>query len=471
MYNRDVTARRRSAQATILASISWSLCTTVPARANGRFPEAQSIETAYGGDASTVFVRTTFGILVSHDTGKTWRWICERALGYEGQWDPPITVTRDGLLWVGLEGGLVSTHDGCDLERSAELEGETVKDLTTDGAGQTLWAITGAPGKRSFVWRRLPGKRFERLAGMDETNFMTIEVAPSLPSRVYVSGQPYTTIRGQIFRSDDGGLTFKTSDGGPSSRREADAAVKRELETSGSLVDDGPFFIGAIDHDDPSRLLVRHLHAKGSDLYLTKDGGKTFKNVLSMKSAMFGFAKSPDGKAYWAGSGLAEHGIFRSTDRGEHFERIANRGVLCLQAASPSLLFVCENALRPGAPVIAVSNDQGRTTIPLARFSDVEGPMACPRGDARATLCEGSWPEMRALLAPLLVSDAGSDAGSVDGAGPAHIATPSRPASCGCEVVGTVGADLRWLIVGVVPLFRIRSRIPRGSTTTRPGGK
>ncbi|MBA3780037.1 MAG: pseudouridine-5'-phosphate glycosidase [Chloroflexi bacterium] len=54
-------------------------------------------------DGSTIFLRATFGILVSRDAGKTWQWICERALGYEGSWDPPIAVTRDGRLWVGLD--------------------------------------------------------------------------------------------------------------------------------------------------------------------------------------------------------------------------------------------------------------------------------------------------------------------------------------------------------------------------------
>ncbi|HVJ94918.1 MAG TPA: hypothetical protein VM580_34290, partial [Labilithrix sp.] len=291
---------------------------TVPAGANGRFPEAQLIESV-PGDPSTVFLRATFGVLVSHDAGKSWHWICERALGYGGQWDPPITVTRDGRLWVGLEDGLVSTRDGCDLEAVPELDGQTVKDLTTDPRGETIWAITGAPGKASYVFRGTSraadggAPRFQRLASLEDTNLMTIEVAPGHPSRVYLSGQSYSTIRGEIFRSNDGGVTFTRQ--------------KNALEAS------GPFFIGAIDPRDPNRLLVRHLHAKGSELLLSRDGGKTFDNVLSMTSAMYGFAKSSDGTTYWAGSGLQEHGLFRSTDRGEHVVSVGKHGVLCLHSA------------------------------------------------------------------------------------------------------------------------------------------
>ncbi len=450
-YNRVVKRARWSGF--LIGSALISIIGT--SRANGRFPEAQLIESV-PGDPSTLYLRATFGVLVSRDAGKSWRWICERALGYEGQWDPPVAATRDGRLWVGLEDGLVSTHDGCDLEAVSELDGHTVKDLTTDPRGETLWAITGAPGKKSFVWRRSPGKKFERLAGMDDTNLMTIEVAPSNPSRVYLSGQPYSTIRGQIFRSNDGGATFTTA--------------KNALDA------DGPFFIGAVDPKDPNRLLIRHLHGKGSDLLLTRDGGKTFKNVLSMTSAMFGFAKAADGSAYFAGSGLADHGIFRSTDRGEHFENVSKNGVLCMHAAAPDALFVCQNALTQGAPAIGVSRDGGKTVTGLARFADIEGPVACATPDARASLCSGTWPEMKALLTPVLDAGAESrpkrsrmDAGASD-AGEAETATPASRSRCGCEVVGVPAPtlDLGWLIAGLGPLvLRVRSSIVRGSKLTQ----
>lgn len=423
--------------------------------------------------------------------------MCERALGYDGQWDPPIAVTRDGRLWIGLEDGLTATRDGCDLEVFPELDGHTIKDLTTDPRGETLWAITGAPGKKSFVWRRAPGKAFERLAGMDDTNLMTIEVAPSLPSRVYVSGQPYTTIRGRIYRSDDGGATFKTDigDAGAPGSGGGDGGLVRAPSTSGDaaalldvgpssrptsasgLVADGPFFIGAIDPQDPNRLLIRHLHANGSDLLVTRDGGKTFKNVLSMKSAMFGFAKSGDGRNYWAGSGLPEHGIFRSTDRGEHFEPVSRSGVLCLHSAGLEALFVCQNAFTLGAPAIAVSRDQGKTITSLARFTDIEGPVTCSNPKARANLCTGSWLETKASFSPALDAGDDGDAGRPRrrkrDAGSDATETVA-PRSCGCEVVGAVReggglpTDLRCLIAGLFPLvLRGRTRRVDGSKLTQ----
>jgi hypothetical protein len=431
------------------------------------------------GDESTLFLRTTFGILVSRDAGQSWRWICERALGYEGQWDPPIVVTKDGKLWVGLEDGLSWTREGCAVEAVPELQGHTIKDLTTDPRGETVWAITGAPGKKAWVWRRKTGGRFERLAGFDEINLMTIEVAPSAAAtRVFLSGQPYTTIRGQIWRSDDGGASFATASSTPVVPREAGASSAAVVEAANTLAEDGPMFIGAIDPLDKDRLVVRHLHANGSDVLLSRDGGRTFTNVLSMKSAMYGFAHSPDGKVYWAGSGLPEDGVFRSIDRGERFERVSQHGVLCLHAAGKEsgALFICDNALTPGAPVVSVSRDQGRSITSLLSFPEIGGPVSCASPDARVSLCAGSWAETRSLLLP---SDGGKEGAEVDAGrrpkrdrrdGGTSSATPApTPArsSCGCQTP-TRTNPIRWLEVAcaAVLVWGCR-RLMRGSKLTQ----
>jgi hypothetical protein len=442
------------------------------ARANGRFPAAQIIETVPGGDGSTVFLRATFGVLVSRDAGKSWRWVCERALGYEGTWDPPIAVTRDGRLWVGLERGLVSTLDGCTVDRANELTGETVKDLTTDPRGETLWALTGAPDRRGAVWRRALGGAWERVGLVPEgLNPMTLEIAPSRPGRLYVSGQPFETIRGWLLRSDDGGKTF--------------VGGKNELPA------EGPFFIAGVDPMDADRVLVRHLHTTGSDVLLTPDGGKTFTNVLGIKSAMYGFAKSADGKTYWAGSGLAADGIYRSTDRGAHFERIASHGVQCLHAAAGGRLYVCENPLSIGAQAIAVSSDEGKTVSPLARFADIAGPVSCGGGDGGAasdggaSLCADAWKEARALLAPAPPGDRGADqaaraagdggAASREGgldAGRGAGQGSARRSSCACGVVGAPrqAPDHLWLTAGLIPLaLGSRAHRRRGSARSQPG--
>lgn len=418
------------------------MCSTRASRANGRFPKAQVIATVPGSDGKVVFLRTTFGILVSRDAGQSFHWVCERALGYGGQWDPPIAATRDGRLWVGLENGLAATPDGCTVETSSALAGETVRDLTTDARGETLWAIAGAPGKPSHVWRKRGGAPFERLgsAGLESVNVMTIEVAPSSPTRLWVSGQPYDTIRGRLYVSDDGGASF--------------------AGRANDLPAEGPFFIADVDHANPDRVVVRHLHGKGSDLLVTSDGGKTFHATLSMESAMFGFAKTADGKTLWAGSGLPEHGIHRSTDGGEHWEKVAARGVLCLHAPSApkDALFACENTLALGASAVARSDDRGASFRSLGTFGDVRGPVTCA-SDAAAPLCaDAAWEEIRAFVMPREEASA-NDAGATRTA-------PAPRSRCACDVA--IGArapvDPSLPIVGVLALgARAFARRRRGS--------
>jgi photosystem II stability/assembly factor-like uncharacterized protein len=440
MYN-EVVPRFFRVLSLVLVTIVL-VCSTGVARANGRFPAAQAIVTVPGSDGLTVFLRATFGVLVSRDGGKSWRWICERALGYDGVWDPPVAVTRDGRLWIGLERGLSSTLDGCSVEPATELAGETIRDLTTDVRGDTIWAVTGAPDRRGAVWRRSGASKWERLGLLPEGFYpSTLEVAASRPARIYVSGQPIGTIRGWLLHSDDGGKTF--------------IGGKNDLEA------EGPFFIADVDPKDPDRVLVRHLHTTGSDVLLTTDAGKTFKSVLTMKSGMYGFAKSADGSTYWAGSGLPEHGIFQSKDRGAHFERVSNRGVLCLHAAPNGRLLVCENPLTPGTPVVAVSTDDGKTLGALATFSDVQGPMSC--GDAGPNVCAEVWPATHALLTPRV------DAGAPP---PSAAAPPPRKSACGCRIVGALasGPDHLWLTTGLLPLVMWgRARRRRGSRFSQSG--
>ncbi len=63
------------------------------ALANGRAPITNGVFFRPGSNTD-IWVRTTFGLLVSHDDGCTFRWICEQNVGYGGIFDPheaPLT--------------------------------------------------------------------------------------------------------------------------------------------------------------------------------------------------------------------------------------------------------------------------------------------------------------------------------------------------------------------------------------------
>ncbi len=406
--------------------VCFLLFFSMPARANGRFPKAQQIVTVPGSDGKTVFLRATFGVLVSRDAGATWSWICEQAMGFSGTWDPPIAATRDGRLWSGLPDGLSSTQDGCDVIRVPELTGESVVDLTTEPGGDRVVVVTSTPGKPAFVWRRPNAKApFARLgAGVTGVSFDTVDVAPSKPTRVYATAAPVGGgKRAHLFRSDDGGATLDELD------------VKLEK--------DGRLFLSAIDPKDPDRLFVRHTNESGTDLLLSADGGKTFVSVLKTKSSMFGFAAAVDGASYFAGAGDPIEGVFRSRDRGATWEAASKTSVLCMFADGPRV-FACSNPYTRGGWAVAVSTDAATTFRPLAAFDDVKGPLACEAG-AGAT-CASLWGEVRAAVVappravPSMAIDAAPPKDAATEAPSAGAALPAKRA-CGCGATGRGGAS------------------------------
>jgi MYXO-CTERM domain-containing protein len=346
------------------------------AHGNGRFPKAQAIATLAGDDAHTLVMRATFGMLLSHDGGKSWRWLCEQAYGGVSTWDPPFALTRDGSLWIGMPDGMRVTRDGCTVDSVAAFDGETVADFAAGKSAGLLFAATSTPGKPAALWRRRGDGPWDKRGTIPGLHIDTLEVAPSRETRVYVTGVTEGTRTTRLFRSDDAGASF--------------------VEIVPSLPVRGRLFLASVDPKSPDRLLVRVLHDAGSELVVSTDAGTTFQGVLHMKGAMFGFAKSEDGATVWAGSGDPKEGIWRSRDRGVHWEPMAKTGVFCLQADGPKL-FACSNPYVPGGYAVAVSTDGGATVTSLATFEGVDGPVACDAGTG--TKCVAAWPETKGLLA------------------------------------------------------------------------
>jgi hypothetical protein len=348
-------------------------------------------------------------VLASFDGGVTFRWMCEEAIGFSGTWDPPLAVTPDHRVWMGLEHGLAWTEGGCEVQRVAALDGELVSDLTRDGT--EIVAVTSTPSKPPAFWRGAA-----RVGTLPSGFYLdTIDVAAR---RAYVTG----TRVGErpsphLFRSDDAGRTWTES--------------RATWPTSGRL------YLAAIDPKDPNRVFVRQLSEKGSDLLLSEDGGVSFRGVVHMAGAMFGFAESPDGSKVWAGSGDADEGLVRSTDRGRTFTPAAKATIFCLHDADR--LYTCSNPFQEHGYALGVSTDEGTTVTPLLGFADVLGPVACDAG--AGALCEKSWPAMHATFATQIASSAPSAAPSS-----APSAAPeSRPARSGC------GCDLGTTSSGWVP--------------------
>ncbi|MEO8877716.1 MAG: hypothetical protein ABI461_19135, partial [Polyangiaceae bacterium] len=249
-----------------------TLASLYPARAafaNGRFPEAQQIALApHGGDPNLVDMRTTFGIVVSRDAGKSWTWICEAALGFNGNWDPPIAITKDGTIWVGLPDGLRSTHDGCSSDEIADFHGDRVSDLTVDASGESVFVLTSPLDRPARVSVIHPHGKVERIAGeFPGIQLTTIESAAS-SGKLYVTGAPYGK--------------------GPRPHLFMGARGKPLVEVTVDLPEKTNIYISEIDPKNDAHLVLRTLTPSGSDIYVTSDGGKTFTSTLHVPTLLYG---------------------------------------------------------------------------------------------------------------------------------------------------------------------------------------
>jgi hypothetical protein len=211
------------------AVIAGLLClTSTLAHANGRLPGATGLA-IHPTDDRQLLLGLTYGLALSRDSGASWTWMCEEQIeGNGGDVDPSIVMTSDGTLVVlSLTNGgvLVSRNDGCTFERAqGAVRANRGVDLTLDPSqpGRVLALLStidevldgGVPRFRNALAHSLDhGASWQVLATLPDDLFAeTVEVAPSDPQRIYVSGTSSTDpLEGIVERSDDGGSTWTRS--------------------------------------------------------------------------------------------------------------------------------------------------------------------------------------------------------------------------------------------------------------------
>ena len=373
--------------------------------------------------------------MLSRDAGKSWSWICEKALGFTGEWDPPIAVTKDGRLWVGLPDGLRSTTGGCDTTEIPALKGARITDLAVDASGENVLVTSSpieGPGKVAVV-HSAKGDAVDVIGSTPpKMHLATADFAPS-SGKIYVSGKPFQSSekrRGHLYVAAHG---------------------KPLAEVTTNLPDEDGIFISAIDPKNDAHLVVRTLAPGGSDIAISDDGGKTFVKTFHSPTLLYGFAKSEDGKTLVVGSGDPNDGVTVSKDGGKTWTPSSKTSVRCLGMVG-STLYACSTPYRPDGFAVASSTDLGTTFTALNTFAEIAGPVECDAGEGAA--CASLWPAQKQALALQKSREEGGDVDAGSIAAPVDagsIAAPvdagsssvkiSAKSSCGCREVGARAGD------------------------------
>jgi hypothetical protein len=454
-----------------------------PALANGRFPQSNQIVFS-PTNPDLIVLRTSYGILPSHDNGATWQFLCEDAIGVPptAVVDPPIGLTQNDSLLAGTSLGLnVSPDTGCNWKCiEGGLAGQAIVDLAVrPDSPSSAVAITktyfavGDSGQEE-TYSQVFGTEDDGVTWtslgtpIDPTVLVeTVDVAKTDPNRLYVSGvSGYGSFRtALLFVSKDKGTTW--------------TKVRLPASQFDPTVEDS-IFIGAVDPTNADRLYLRSsaLQTGGVSrltvVTLAADGTATFDSPRTFDAGMafpgspgemLGLAVSDDGSMLYVGS--LQGGLWSAHTSDFAFEKVSSISVQCL-ATHGNELWACSAAV--DGFVAGVSTDGGKTFTPkLPLIGTLTGPIACasnPAGAAcgetnNASTCGPSYQtfcDAYSCQEPgLPLGDAGGGADASGGVVGSHEVAKTTSSSCALSAPGRGG--VAGIGAGVaVALFALQRR-------------
>jgi hypothetical protein len=412
-----------------LLSVSFAL----PALANGRFPRAQRL-IEHPNDSNKLVLTATYGLLQTSDRGSTWHHICESSFAFVSgeDLDAVVEVAADGaILASALRSLNRSAEPGCHFRSVlGGNELQSVPDLSLEKNDRnrgvavlsTVGSAVGSVPENLLYETSDAGSNWTRLGVALPTDTLrvvhSVDVAPSAPNRIYVTGTDPQG-RAQLLRSNDRGANYTAF----------------EIPTDVSL---GEFpYIGAVDPTNPDVLYVRtdkwapNLDGvdEGADrLLYSSNGGETWQEAYSAAAKLLGFALSPDGSTLLIGYGDPVEGarfvepeavgLYKSatTSGSFDFEKILDGSVTCLTWTATGV-YVCtsqqERQFELGfvqAPNFTLATPTPLT--PLFRLTDVSGPLECPACTTGST-CGEDWQSVCSVFS------ACTDGGGATGGQPA----------------------------------------------------
>jgi hypothetical protein len=462
---------RRALPSATAAAIVLSL--SVPAAANGRFPASNQMVFS-SSDPNLIVLRTSYGILPSHDNGASWGYICEEALGIVGAnatQDPSVGLTANNSLIAGVSVGLnVSTDVGCNWNCIGQnsLAHQPIADLAvrpdmptsavaitktyvaTDSAQDVTLSQVYETTDNGVTWTAI-GKPID-----PNVIVQTIDVAKGDPNRLYVSGtRGFGSVKtASIFVSTDKGTNW-------TELQLPDADYDQTTEDS--------IYIGAIDPSDPDRVYIRSsgLETGGRSRLTVLSGASTatpsFKTarIFEVEAGMageitgelLGLALSPDGSKVYVGT--KEDGLWSAAASDLNFTKKSSIIVQCL-ATRGNELWAC-SAAKSGF-VAGVSTDDGATfKAKLPVIGDLTGPIACtagaPEAGAACNTTENSsqcGPAYANFCSFYMCGAPESGTGDDEGKAPAKSSS-----TCDVSLVGLVGGGGGALFAGAVGVLGI----------------
>jgi hypothetical protein len=356
------------------------------AHANGRDPFTSTINFQRGNDQHIV-AGMTFGVLVSKDGGATWQWMCERAVGYGGMYDPDYVYSSSGAVFATTFDGLKVMRDGCSFV--ATPPGMTFISKVEGGPDGAIYYAAADQADAKIYKSTDDGATFPTSASPGQPGdwWSSLAVAPSNGNRVYLTGYRLQGTNPKVFllyTSNDGGANF--------------APMTMNLEGGGTMLTspNSTIEVVGISPTADQTVYVKVTFengASGDSIYKSTNAGQTWTKLLS-KSSNFGlsFLARKDGTCL---AGTRELGAWISTDCDTSWTPLPNAPHIgCLAQDSTGVVWACtQNYDQPmfnlpsdGYGIMKTSDPTGTWTGVL-KFQDIQAPVSCPAGTVQEDQC------------------------------------------------------------------------------------
>lgn len=357
--------------------------------ANGRPPQTSSI-TFRPGLEREITVGTSFGLLVSKDNGVTWRWMCEDALPYGGMYDPDYEVMTSGTFFATTFDGLKVNRDGCKFDLTPlappSKDPPEIKffSVTARASDNTYFAAASDPFDGNIYKTTNEGETFTPLGtpGLVGDWWQSLEVAPSDPQRLYLTGFRFVTVPDAgttkellLFTSANGGTTWT-----PIALTGIQTMKNSTLEIAG------------IHPTEPLHVFVRVVledNAIADGIYESTNAGGAWTKILSKPSSI-AFAVRRNGDLV---AGTKMNGTFKRANGSTTWTELTGAPhPNCLVENTAGEVWACtQNYGGPGIPMdgygIMKSTDLV-TWTPVMKYQDIMEPVACPSETLQYMKCD-----------------------------------------------------------------------------------
>lgn len=462
--------------------------------ANGRDPYTSTIHFQRGAEQN-IYAGMTFGLLVSHDNGATWQWMCEKAVGYGGLYDPDYQATPGGALFATTFDGLKVMRDGCSF--TATPPGMTFVTRVMQTSNGAIYFASSDPNDTNIYRSTDDGMTFPTAASVGIANewWQSLEGARSDPDRIYLSG--YRLVMKCTANSTNPGipctqnpecggvgtcepqkdfLLYKSTNATTAFTFSAMSMTGINMTSTNSIID--IVGVSAVDADTIFIKVSFETGTIGDTIYRSTNGGTSWMPILS-RASNFGlsFLIRSDGTCV---AGTREMGAWKSMDCATAatpaWTQLTNAPHIgCLVENSAGEVWACtqntavmQSGIEADGFAIMKSTDLA-TWTGVMRFEDIQAPVTCAVGTAQNDQCVERYMDQQSpwccLTLQLSITSTAIDCTGARGCfgimpdGAVDAPSITKPSDSGCCDSGA-GAGSAFALGGVsmFALFRRRRR-------------